>query len=377
MTSANRPENMPTPPGDGLVASPSGGVATSPRASMVWMATFARIAALTVARSCAWLSVPFSRRPLAKKISDFCSGKRPKQRHRRLQRGQLAIGVEDVELAVVLAEGGSRQRIGHAVAILIVAEDQDLDDLPQQRAVVGEILPHPHGAALERDDRHQIRRRHLRVDELEGVRVGAHLIERRHRGRIEVQDQQPAVAVSRVARRRNGNSCCLRRRLDAGAARTARRRRGDCRAAGAAGAAVCACPGPAGSRWNSTKLIACGSPSSVMVKSFAVSPSIGLPSLSFTVTVSTISVSRCERSAGSVAVREPAARPPMTHECNHEGHEGHEENPYVFFVFSCLRGCICFLRISDADWSGSSASCSLDSAARTAGCRRSCSRRNR
>ena len=57
---------MPMPPGERCVASPSGGVATSPRASTGWIATLARIAALVVARSCALLSVPFRRRPLAK-----------------------------------------------------------------------------------------------------------------------------------------------------------------------------------------------------------------------------------------------------------------------------------------------------------------------
>ena len=53
-------------PGDGLEASPSGAWATRPRASMGCSATFARMAALVVARNWAWLSTPFSRRPLAK-----------------------------------------------------------------------------------------------------------------------------------------------------------------------------------------------------------------------------------------------------------------------------------------------------------------------
>ena len=57
---------MPIPPGEALEASPSGGVATRPRASIGNSTTLARIAALVVARSCAWLSKPFSRRPLAK-----------------------------------------------------------------------------------------------------------------------------------------------------------------------------------------------------------------------------------------------------------------------------------------------------------------------
>ncbi len=54
------------PPPDARVASPSGEDATSPRASTGKIATFARSAALVVARSCAWLSTPFSRSPLAK-----------------------------------------------------------------------------------------------------------------------------------------------------------------------------------------------------------------------------------------------------------------------------------------------------------------------
>ena len=55
-------------------------------------------------------------------------------------------------------------------------------------------------------------------------------------------------------------------------------------------------------RWNSTNAICCGSPSSVMAKSLAVSPSIARPSLSFTVTVSTMRrVS--ERKTGCCAAR--------------------------------------------------------------------------
>jgi len=50
---ASCPENIPMPPGEARVASPRGASATSPRASTGKMATFARIAALVVARSCA------------------------------------------------------------------------------------------------------------------------------------------------------------------------------------------------------------------------------------------------------------------------------------------------------------------------------------
>ena len=48
-------------------------IATSPRASTGKMATFARRAALVVARSCAWLSTPFSRNPLPKYTRAFFS----------------------------------------------------------------------------------------------------------------------------------------------------------------------------------------------------------------------------------------------------------------------------------------------------------------
>jgi len=54
------------PPGDPCVASPSGASAIKPRASMGQNETPARMAALIVAWSWAWLSTPFNRRPLAK-----------------------------------------------------------------------------------------------------------------------------------------------------------------------------------------------------------------------------------------------------------------------------------------------------------------------
>ena len=39
--------------------------------------------------------------------------------------------------------------VGNAVAVLVVAEDQALNHVAQLRAVVGEVLLHAHGAALE------------------------------------------------------------------------------------------------------------------------------------------------------------------------------------------------------------------------------------
>ena len=69
-----------------------------------------------------------------------------------LQRGQLAVGIEDVELAVVLAEGGAG--VGGAgvvdgvVEALVFADDHGFDDAQQPVAIVGEILQHLHRARL-------------------------------------------------------------------------------------------------------------------------------------------------------------------------------------------------------------------------------------
>ena len=64
-----------------------------------------------------------------------------------LQGGQLAVGIEDVELAVVLAEG--RAGVGGAVVAaafieaLAFAHGQRFDGLEQRVAVVGEVVAAP------------------------------------------------------------------------------------------------------------------------------------------------------------------------------------------------------------------------------------------
>ena len=185
-------------------------------------------------------------------------GQRPQHRDRRLQRRQLAIGVEDVELGVVLTERrcpgracpGCRRRPSRR-------RRSELQNDLRSGAVVGEILLHPHGAALERHDRHQIGRRSICVSmNFCALRVRAHLIGGRHRRQIEVQHQQPAIPVADVAA--GGEEICVGaadcRRLAPAAAQRARGVRQRRSASCASGAA---------SRWNSTKVIACGSPSSV------------------------------------------------------------------------------------------------------------------
>ncbi len=121
---------------------------------------------------------------------------------RGLQRGELTVGVEDVELGVVLSEGGPLRMIGNAVIVLVVAVNQDADDLAQLFLVVGKVILHRYGAVLERHDRDQIRSRHLRVDELERIGVSADRIGRRHVRPIEVEHDQPLVLIADVARGR-------------------------------------------------------------------------------------------------------------------------------------------------------------------------------
>ena len=207
-------------------------------------------------------------------------GERPQHGDGRLQRRELPVGVEDVELGVALAEG--RRLVGlvaDAVAVLVLAVDQHVDDVADHGAIGGEVLLDADRAALVGHDRHQVRRRHLRRHVLDRGLKRAQLV---------------AGAAWPTGRNREsaagGRGTCCRRRP---AARTAAASRGPRRpAAGWApprpsGAAAGA--GSVASRWNSTNAMSCGWPSSVMTKSLAVSPSIGRPSLSFTVTVCTMS----------------------------------------------------------------------------------------
>ena len=48
-----------------------------------------------------------------------------------MKRGQLPIGVQNVELHIVLAEGGAgiSRDVGDAIAVLVFSEDQLLNDV--------------------------------------------------------------------------------------------------------------------------------------------------------------------------------------------------------------------------------------------------------
>ena len=131
-------------------------------------------------------------------------GQRTQHRHRRLQRRQLPVGGEDVELAVVLAECGAEVlEVEHAVAVGVLAVGQDVEDVRELPPVVGEILLHPHGPAAIRQDRDEIRLGHLAVQV--GRRAGEHALLGCVVGirEVEEQDDQAPVAEPCVAGRRH------------------------------------------------------------------------------------------------------------------------------------------------------------------------------
>ena len=124
---------------------------------------------------------------------------------RGLQRGELAVGVEDVELAVVLAEGRAGVRAGRIVngidRALALADDHGLQDAEQPVAVGGEVLEDVHRSAIEAHDGDQVGGGHLRAHE--GLRRGqrAQLIAGLHGGHVKVEHQQTLVFVLVAVRR--------------------------------------------------------------------------------------------------------------------------------------------------------------------------------
>src|SRR5438477_399990 len=91
--------------------------------------------------------------------------------------------------------------------------------------------------------------------------------------------------------------------------------------------------------WN---VIVCGSLSSVMEKSFAVSPSTGLPSLSLTMTVCTMSVCPVRKVGGCCACGATTkdTKDTKIKKAQPRSHEDTKKTQYFPFVFSCFRGCI-------------------------------------
>ena len=123
---------------------------------------------------------------------------------RGLERGELTIGVEDVEFAVILPEGcagvgaaGVVDGFGRALAF---ADNHGVKNAEQTVAIGTEILQYVDGAALVAKDGDKIDRGHLRADELLGRGESAKLITGRHRRHVEIESKQAAILVALIAR---------------------------------------------------------------------------------------------------------------------------------------------------------------------------------
>jgi len=137
---------------------------------------------------------------------------RPQHLDCSLQRRQLTIRVEDVELTGILSERSRSIDDVQILVVIVFRVHQRLDGLIQQIAIVREVQQHTDDASRKRHDRHQVRLSHLCLDELTGRRKRAILIRRRHRHGIEIQNHKPAVAIFQVSR----TSCGNHRRRDFG-----------------------------------------------------------------------------------------------------------------------------------------------------------------
>ena len=123
----------------------------------------------------------------------------------RLQRGKLSIGVEDVELAIVLAKCGPG--IGATCIVdglsgtLTFAHDHGLENAEQLIAIRREVLKNVDRSALVAENGDQVDTRHLRAQKLLRRRERAELIRRPHRGHVKVKREQTLVLVSAILRR--------------------------------------------------------------------------------------------------------------------------------------------------------------------------------
>ena len=118
---------------------------------------------------------------------------------RGLERAQLAVGVEDIELARVLPEGRasvSRARIvdrfGRPLAF---ADDHGFKNAEQAIAVGRKVLQHIDRAALIAQQRDEVGCGHLGANEFFSGRECANLIRRPHRAHIEIERKQPVIFV--------------------------------------------------------------------------------------------------------------------------------------------------------------------------------------
>ena len=130
---------------------------------------------------------------------------------RCLQRRELPIVIEDVELAVVLPKGSAGVRAACVVdrlhRSLPFAHDHRLENAEQPIAIPREVLHHIDRSSLIAHDGDQIGGGHLCADKLPRRRKSTQLIVGRHRRHVEIERQQPMIAVLRLARALRRNLC--------------------------------------------------------------------------------------------------------------------------------------------------------------------------
>ena len=120
----------------------------------------------------------------------------------RVDRGELAVGVENIELGVVLRESAAVVPFGAgggrpARQLGALSDHQALKIRKQLFTVVRELLHHVQLVSVDHD-LHQVRRGHLFLHELDGILLRPDLIELGHGGHVEEHGHQPLVFPLRI-----------------------------------------------------------------------------------------------------------------------------------------------------------------------------------
>ena len=122
--------------------------------------------------------------------------------HGGFERREFAVGVEDVELAIVLRVGSAgiffALVAGGAVGHAGVPDGESGDDAGEQVAVGGEVLKDAEVGGVDHDRDH-VGRLHLALEELERGLLGAELIRDGHGGLVEEEDEEAAVLILDLA----------------------------------------------------------------------------------------------------------------------------------------------------------------------------------
>ena len=100
--------------------------------------------------------------------------------------GKLAIGIEDVELTGILAEGGTVARV---VVIVFRRVEKPGHRFQQLTAIIGKVLEDAYSTLGERHNGNQIRSGHLRPNEALSGEKSAVLVGRRRGHHVEEKDQ--------------------------------------------------------------------------------------------------------------------------------------------------------------------------------------------